>query len=353
MSFSISASPMQLASADIIALLTEQQVCWVKSDTAGLCLQFLQPSSLLSNAKSTSFTPPRLNGSSIRLFGKPVNWLLLNTLSQLLSDGSWLKLSLLAPHPQLPLALLIQLTDVLSTEQQRQLDGVTAEQHIEMVYLAAKSVQFNKPGLLVMDMDSTAISIECIDEIATLAGVGTQVAAITARAMNGELDFAASLQERVAALKGTPQSVLQHVAANLPLMPGLTELVSSLQQRQWRVAIASGGFTFFTTILQQQLSLSATFANVLEITNGLLTGKLVGDMVDANVKARVVTELAARFAIAPEQTVAIGDGANDIPMLKTAALGVAFHAKPSVQAAVAARINQGSLLQLLYLLDPV
>jgi phosphoserine phosphatase len=170
-SFSISASPMQLASVDIIALLTEQQVCWVKSDAAGLCLQFLQPSSLLANAKSTNFTPPRLNGSSIRLFGKPVDWLLLNALSQLLSDVGWLKLLLLAPHPQLSIALLIQLSDVLSTEQQRQLDEFAAEHHIEVVYLAAKSVRLNKPGLLVMDMDSTALSIECIDEIAMLAGV--------------------------------------------------------------------------------------------------------------------------------------------------------------------------------------
>lgn len=350
LSYSISVSPSLLASAEITALLTEQSTIWLQADEASLLLILNQPSGLITETKPVSFIAPTLCGSSLRLFGKAVNGVMLHQLRRLLPDDIGLQVSLIQPHPQLPVASLIQLSKQLTTEQQQQLHSFANQQQIELVYLS-KSVQLSQPGLLVMDMDSTAISIECIDEIAALAGVGPQVAAVTTRAMNGELDFAASLTERVAALTGAPQSILQQVVSNLPLMPGLTELVTYLQQQQWRVAIASGGFTYFTDVLQQQLKLTATFANVLEISNGLLTGKVVGDIVDANTKARAVTELAERYGIAAEQTVAIGDGANDLPMLKTAALGVAFHAKPKVQAAVSARINHGSLLQLLYLLD--
>ncbi|MEH8021404.1 phosphoserine phosphatase SerB [Rheinheimera metallidurans] len=200
-------------------------------------------------------------------------------------------------------------------------------------------------------MDSTAIAIECIDEIAKLAGVGEQVAAVTARAMNGELDFTQSLTERVALLAGAPEQVLQQVLATLPLMPGLTELVAHLKAHSWQVAIASGGFTYFTNALQQQLGLTATFANVLEIIDGKLTGKVLGNIIDANAKARVVQQLATAYNISHSQTIAIGDGANDIPMLNVAALGVAFHAKPKVQAQAKAAIRHGSLLQLLYLIN--
>ncbi|WP_019675349.1 phosphoserine phosphatase SerB [Arsukibacterium perlucidum] len=351
LSFSILVSPMQLTSAGFTALLAEHNALWIQAEGTQLRLQTSKPTDLLPEVKPENANTAERGVSSIRLFGKPADGLLLCELCLLMPASTGLKVSLLQPHPRLPAALLIQLTAELSAELQQQLHTFANQQQIELVYLN-QVVQLSKPGLLVMDMDSTAISIECIDEIAALAGVGPQVAAVTARAMNGELDFAASLTERVAALKGAPQSILQQVVADLPLMPGLTELVSHLQQRQWRVAIASGGFTYFTDVLQQQLGLSATFANVLEIENGVITGKVAGDIVDANTKARAVTQLAETYGIAAEQTVAIGDGANDLPMLKTAALGVAFHAKPKVQAAVSARINQGSLLQLLYLLDP-
>jgi phosphoserine phosphatase len=150
---------------------------------------------------------------------------------------------------------------------------------------------------------------------------------------------------------GAPESVLQQVLSALPLMPGLPQLVQHLQAHQWQVAIASGGFTYFTEALKQQLALTATFANQLQIIDGKLTGKVLGEIVDANTKANVVQQLASQYQIKPEQTVAIGDGANDLPMLAKARLGVAFHAKPKVQAAAKAAIRQGSLLQLLYLLD--
>lgn len=289
------------------------------------------------------------NNAVLRLFGAGLSWPNVAKLLQQL-DTAPLSCRLLQPHPALAPALELQLTAVLSAPVQQQLAAVAADLALELVYLQQRP-QLSQPGLLVMDMDSTAIQIECIDEIAALAGVGKQVASVTARAMNGELDFAQSLTERVATLKDAPQHILQQVLDQVPLMPGLTDLVAHLKAQQWQVAIASGGFTFFTDALKQRLGLTATFANVLEIRDGHLTGKVLGDIVDANTKARVVELLRSEFNLAPTQTVAIGDGANDIPMLNAAALGVAFHAKPKVQAQAKAAIRQGSLLQLLYLLD--
>ncbi|CAO95718.1 phosphoserine phosphatase [Erwinia tasmaniensis] len=186
------------------------------------------------------------------------------------------------------------------------------------------------PGLLVMDMDSTAIEIECIDEIAKLAGSGEQVAEVTERAMRGELDFAASLRQRVATLKDADANILKTVRDELPLMPGLTSLVQKLQALGWHVAIASGGFTWFAEYLRDTLHLSAAVANELEIRDGKLTGEVLGDIVDAQYKADTLRKLATRFAISPQQTVAVGDGANDLPMIKASALGIAYHAKPKV-----------------------
>ena len=231
------------------------------------------------------------------------------------------------------------------------LQDLSVSLNIELV-LIDQAPMINKPGLLVMDMDSTAIKIECIDQIAALAGVGDKVALVTKRAMQGELDFAMSLHQRVAALADCDEQVLAQVLANLPLMEGLENLVTQLQKFGWQVAIASGGFTYFTEHLKARLNLCATFANVLEIQSGKLTGKVLGDVVDANVKAQCVQDLAAQYGIAPTQTVAIGDGANDLAMLAKAQLGVAFHAKPVVREQAKAAINVGPLDQLLYLLLP-
>ncbi len=300
---------------------------------------------------ASAFTLPDNSAvASVRLFGEQLNWPALAQLLQAIWPDTAMNCQLYQPHPALAVALKLQLTQPLSAAQQLQLAQLATELQLEQVYLtSAPSLQ--QPGVLVMDMDSTAIQIECIDEIAKLAGTGEQVAAVTQRAMNGELDFAQSLVARVATLAGAPQTILRQVLDAVPLMPGLTELVAHLQQHHWQVAIASGGFTYFTDALKQRLGLTATFANVLEIIDGKLTGKVLGDIVDATSKAQVVAKLAAQYGIAGGQTVAIGDGANDIPMLNAAALGVAFHAKPKVQAQAKAAIRQGSLLQLLYLLD--
>jgi phosphoserine phosphatase len=199
-----------------------------------------------------------------------------------------------------------------------------------------------------MDMDSTTIKIECIDEIAALAGVGEEVAAVTELAMLGELDFSQSLHQRVAKLEHAPEKILAQVASNIPLMEGLETLVSELKKNHWRVAIASGGFTYFADHLKQMLSLDAAVANILEIENNLLTGKVIGEVIDAKAKADCLVQLKNEFNIAPTQTVAMGDGANDLVMMAAAHLGVAFHAKPLVLAQADACITTSGLDCLLH-----
>ncbi|MEO3990182.1 phosphoserine phosphatase [Pseudocitrobacter cyperus] len=207
------------------------------------------------------------------------------------------------------------------------------------------------PGLLVMDMDSTAIQIECIDEIAKLAGTGDMVSEVTERAMRGELDFAASLRQRVATLKGADANILLKVRDELPLMPGLTQLVLKLETLGWKVAIASGGFTFFAEYLRDKLRLTAVVANELGIMDGVLTGEVVGDIVDAKYKANTLQRLAEQYEIPKEQTVAIGDGANDLPMIKAAGLGIAYHAKPKVNEQTEVTIRHADLIGVLCILS--
>lgn len=206
-------------------------------------------------------------------------------------------------------------------------------------------------GLLVMDMDSTAIEIECIDEIAKLAGTGELVSSITAQAMRGELDFEQSLRYRVATLKGSPETILAKVRDNLPLMPGLVDTLQELQKYGWKTAIASGGFSYFTEYLKAQLKLDYTVANNFAIENGILTGEVVGDVVDAQYKARTLQHLAQQFAIDLQNTVAIGDGANDLAMLGIAGMGVALHAKPKVQQQAQIVVNFADFSALLCLLS--
>lgn len=207
-----------------------------------------------------------------------------------------------------------------------------------------KIPHLRSPGLLVMDMDSTAIQIECIDEIAKLAGTGEMVAEVTERAMRGELDFTASLRQRVGTLKGADANILQQVREKLPLMPGLTQLVLKLESLGWKVAIASGGFTFFADYLRDKLHLTAAVANQLEIMDGKLTGEVIGDIVDAQYKANTLKKLAEQYEIPHVQTVAIGDGANDLPMIKAAGLGIAFHAKPKVNEKSEVTIRHADLM---------
>ncbi|WP_371378234.1 phosphoserine phosphatase SerB [Thalassotalea aquiviva] len=216
------------------------------------------------------------------------------------------------------------------------------------IALLQNAPSLSEPGLLVMDMDSTAIEIECIDEIATLAGVGEQVSEVTELAMQGKLDFAESLTARVNALTGACESILAKVGDSLPLMPGLEDIVKALHQKQWKVAVASGGFTYFTQILADKLNLDATQANQLDIVDGKLTGKVIGDITDANVKAQTLVKLQQQYQFDKRQTVAMGDGANDLTMMSVANLGVAYKAKPIVQQKATSAINFSGLDVLLH-----
>ncbi|EXI63148.1 phosphoserine phosphatase [Mannheimia granulomatis] len=206
-------------------------------------------------------------------------------------------------------------------------------------------------GLLLMDMDSTAIKIECIDEIAKLAGTGEVVSAITASAMRGELDFEQSLRKRVGTLENASESILQKVRENLPLMDGFELMVSTLKANGWKLAIASGGFDYFADYLKEKYELDFAVSNQLEIVEQKLTGKVLGKVVDAQFKAETLQNLAKTFDIPQNQWVAVGDGANDLPMLKTASLGVALHAKPKVQEQANFVVNFGDLTALCVLLN--
>ncbi|MCQ9121700.1 phosphoserine phosphatase SerB [Rodentibacter pneumotropicus] len=211
--------------------------------------------------------------------------------------------------------------------------------------------KLSEKGLLVMDMDSTAIQIECIDEIAKLAGTGELVSAITESAMRGELDFEQSLRRRVSTLKDAPESILQEVRSNLPLMPGLQETLQTLQEHGWKTAIASGGFTYFADYLKDLLKLDCAVSNQFDIVDGKLTGLVKGDVVDAQYKAHTLQRLRDEYHIEPENTIAIGDGANDLAMMNVAGLGVAFHAKPKVQQQAQIVVNFADLTALLCLLS--
>lgn len=219
----------------------------------------------------------------------------------------------------------------------------------QLVQVAAPPSLY-KPGLLVMDMDSTAITIECIDEIARLADVYDEVASVTALAMAGKLDFSESLNQRVAKLEGIEKSLIEELKSTLPLMPGIKVLCQILKQHNWYLAIASGGFMPFAERVQELINLDEVHANVLEFQDDKLTGKVLGTIVDAQQKAVFLESLQQKLGLEKTQTVAIGDGANDLVMMAQAGLGVAVHGKPKVVEQAQAAICEGSLLQLLYML---
>ena len=205
--------------------------------------------------------------------------------------------------------------------------------------------------LICFDMDSTLIQTECIDELAERAGVGNQVRAITESAMRGEIDFKESFKRRVALLKGLNVSVMQEIAENLPITEGTDRLMSVLKTCGYKIAILSGGFTFFGEYLQRRYGIDYVYANELEIgEDGLLTGRYLGEIVDGRRKADLLKLIAQSEHVNLAQTIAVGDGANDLPMLAEAGLGIAFHAKPRVVANARQSINTIGLDGVLYFL---
>lgn len=227
--------------------------------------------------------------------------------------------------------------------------NVSTKHKIDVAFLKDNVFRRNK-RLIVFDMDSTLIQTEVIDELADLVGAGEEVRQITHRAMNGEIDFDESLRLRVSKLKGLETSRMQEVLENLPLTQGVEEFIKTIKSLGYKVALISGGFTFFADALKYKLGLDYSFANELEIQDGMLTGHVTGTIVNANQKAILVKLIAQQENISLEQVVAIGDGANDLPMLAAAGLGIAFHAKDVVRKEAQQHLSHGPMTSILYFL---
>ena len=232
-----------------------------------------------------------------------------------------------------------------------QRDLMKLSNRLEMDFSFQKDTMYRRMRRLIcFDMDSTLIKTEVIDELAERAGVGEQVRAITERAMRGEIDFRESFTERVALLKGLDESVMKDIAEHLPITEGVERMMYVLKKYGYKIAILSGGFTYFGNYLKEKFGIDYVYANNLEIVDGKLTGRYLGDIVDGRRKAELLQLIAQVENVDIAQTIAVGDGANDLPMLSVAGLGIAFHAKPKVKANARQSINTIGLDGVLYLL---
>lgn len=216
--------------------------------------------------------------------------------------------------------------------------------------LVIQPIENRRKKMLIADMDSTMITIECIDELADFAGIKDKVAEITERAMNGELDFIAALQERVALLTGLEETVLQRAYdERVEFTQGGKALLATMRKNGGKAVLVSGGFTFFTSRVAKTLGFDDQRANILDIKDGKLTGKVIEPVLDKKSKLESLYYYAEKFGLTSDNIIAVGDGANDLPMLRAAGTGVAYHAKPNVQQAVNTRINHADLTALLYI----
>ena len=232
-----------------------------------------------------------------------------------------------------------------------QRDLMKLSNRLEMDFSFQKDTMYRRMRRLIcFDMDSTLIKTEVIDELAERAGVGEQVRAITERAMRGEIDFRESFTERVALLKGLDESVMKDIAEHLPITEGVERMMYVLKKYGYKIAILSGGFTYFGNYLKEKFGIDYVYANNLEIVDGKLTGRYLGDIVDGRRKAELLQLIAQVENVDIAQTIAVGDGANDLPMLSVAGLGIAFHAKPKVKANARQSISTIGLDGVLYFL---
>ncbi len=235
----------------------------------------------------------------------------------------------------------------------KQFRKLSEQTGVDIAFVDASPVpSLDAAGILFMDMDSTLIQCECIDEIADFLGIKKDIAAITQQAMEGKLDFSESLIARVKLLAGLDEAVLKQVYdERIRLTDGAEKLIKTVHQAGWKVGLVSGGFTYFTSLLRERLNLDFVAANTLEIVDGKLTGRVLGDIVDAQVKKELLIQKSKDWNIDLAASVALGDGANDLPMLKTAGLGIAFHAKPKVRELAPYALSQGGLDRALFLLS--
>ncbi|MBU2089337.1 MAG: phosphoserine phosphatase SerB [Alphaproteobacteria bacterium] len=248
-----------------------------------------------------------------------------------LADGIALDISLTAADPA-------QAESALRTR----LEGAAVD-------MAIQKPDGRRKKLLLADMDSTIVTSETLDELAAYAGLKDKIAAITARSMNGEIDFATALRERVAMLKGLSADALDKTYAQIELTPGARRMVQTMRQHGAHTALVSGGFTWFTERVRERCGFHLDRANVLNLENGLLTGTVAEPILDRDAKLRALNELSAELSLTPDAAVTVGDGANDLAMLKAAGLGVAFRAKPIVAAEARFRLDYTDLTSLLYL----
>ena len=237
----------------------------------------------------------------------------------------------------------------VAAEFRRELLEVAGALDVDLAYQQDNMYRRNR-RLVVFDMDSTLIEAEVIDELAKVAGVGDEVSAITERAMRGEIDFSESFRKRVALLCGLKESALRRVADELKITEGAEHLISTLRALGFKTAILSGGFTYFARHLQERLGMDYVYANELDIDDGVVTGKVSGTIVDGARKAELLRQLAREEGIDLQQVIAVGDGANDLPMLSIAGLGIAFRAKPLVKKTAEQSISTLGLDAILYLL---